>query len=274
VSELKALVFSLNDSLMALAPRGWQAVDLTVVRAGGALQVSALATRGEGATQPRPRAQLQVDLEQEAARLGEGLTALDASLAGKWSGTAVRVERTGEWCDWRLLEPDERLAWFTRLTKEELGCLLVTDALLDAVTGTWRGFEALQAQLGQKLGVVTGFAFDPQRCLLALERPAGRLELSAQLVGAYLPEAFVWAWGWGDAQSTPASVERVRRVCAPDAQQEGLAAFWRPTFHCDEGFAWSVAGHLVVSLGARGLFRGELPDGSGVAYFAVLQLPA
>jgi hypothetical protein len=56
-------------------------------------------------------------------------------------------------------------------------------------------------------------------------------------------------------------------------QQEGLSAFWRPGFHCDEGFAWAVAGSAVVSTGARGLFRAEVTDRSGAVFFALRELP-
>jgi acyl transferase domain-containing protein len=54
----------------------------------------------------------------------------------------------------------------------------------------------------------------------------------------------------------------------------GAAAFWRPHFHCDEGFAWALAGHVAVSIAARGLFRAHPPEGEGALFFAVLELPA
>ena len=43
---------------------------------------------------------------------------------------------------------------------------------------------------------------------------------------------------------------------------------------CDEGFAWALAGHLAVSIGARGLFRAQPPDAEGALFFALLELTA
>jgi hypothetical protein len=271
---LKPLVFSLNDSLMLLAPRGWSTVELALREHGGALRLAELKAGGEGATEARPRAPVQVEPEHEAAHLAEGLTELQQRLAGAWRPGGVTVQRTpGSAVDWRLTQGDGQVAWFTRLEAAELASLLVTEELLDLVTGTSRAFEVLQAQLGQRLGPVTGFQFDSGRCVLRLERPAGVAELPALVLGAYLPGSFTWVWGWSDPESAAPAVEAVRRICAPDAAQDGLSALWRASYHCDEGFAWTVAGSVAVSLGARGLFRGALPDGSGAAFFAVLELP-
>ena len=65
----------------------------------------------------------------------------------------------------------------------------------------------------------------------------------------------------------------MRRICQPDLKPDGLAAFWRPLFHCDEGFAWALSGHVAVSLGARGLFRAQPPEADGALFFAILELP-
>ena len=59
----------------------------------------------------------------------------------------------------------------------------------------------------------------------------------------------------------------------PDLKPDGLAAFWRPHFHCDEGFSWALAGHVAVSIGARGLFRAQPPDAEGALFFALMELP-
>jgi hypothetical protein len=276
VSEpsLKSLICSLNDSLMVLAPRGWTAVDLSVVKLADGLKLDALETRGEGAATPKERARLHLNLQDEAGHLSAGLTELSAALEGKWAPGSVRVERSADFVDWKLLRADGTTAWFNRLGKAELDGLLVTDALLDLVSGTERAFDHLQGQLAERLGAVSGFSFDTGTCVLHLTRPGqAALALPAQILGAYLPEAYAWVWGWGDPHSSPEAVAAVKKICAPEARQEGLSALWRPDFHCDEGFAWTVAGSVAVSLGARGLFRGELPDGSGAALFAVMELP-
>jgi len=272
----KSLVFSLHDSLLLLAPRGWKEVQLTFVESRGQLRLAELETKGEGSNEPKPRAPFFIEPDAEARHLSEALTELKGQLGGRWQGTQVRVERQGrDFEDWKLLAPDGGVAWFTRLTAAELDGLLVTEALLDLVTGTSRAFEALQAQLTQRLGRVTSFAFDAQALTLRLERAQGLgpVELPAQLVGAYLSERFTWVWSWSDEEAPAAGVERVRRVCSPEAQPQGLSALWRPSYHCDEGFAWTVAGSVAVSAAARGLFRGTLSDGSGAALFAVMELP-
>lgn len=274
MSPLTALVYSLHDSLMVLAPRGWRLVELTLVEREGSLRLDEVKARGDGATQPRPPAQLGIDPRHEAQRLSDGLTELRRALEGKWTFGAVEVERTtAGFCDWRLKDAAGKVAWFTRLDAAVLDTLLVTDALLDAVSGTAKAFEALQAQLVAHLGEVHDFKFDTGRGVLTVQRPEGEVELPAQVVGAYLSSDWAWMWSWADPDANPSTIERVRRICAPEAQPPGFSALWRPHFHCDEGFAWTLAGYVAVSIGARGLFRGALKDGSGAALFALLDLP-
>jgi hypothetical protein len=271
---LQPLVFSLHDSLMLLAPRAWTTVTLTVTEHQGVLRLGTLEAKGEGTAEPRPRAPVHVEPRDEADRLSEGLTELHQQLQGRWTPGGATVQRVpGGAVDWRLTQADGQVAWFTRLELDDLQALLVSDELLDLVTGTSRAFEVLQAQLGERLGPVRSFAFDTGRTLLRLERPGGPVELPAQVLGAYLPETFTWVWGWSDPQASAEATAAARRVCAPEAAQAGLSALWRPSYHCDEGFAWTVAGSVAVSLGARGLFRGQLPDGTGAVFFAVLELP-
>lgn len=277
VFDAKPLLYALHDSLMLLAPPGWTQVDLQLVATAGGLRVGQLAAQGDKAKAPRPRPQLHVEPAEEAHRLAEALGELAAGLASQgkaWAPGAVRVERpSGEFADWKLLRPDGSVAWFNRLDRSELDSLLITDALFDALSGTERAFHDLQGQLQQRLGRVTDFAFDPAHGMLKLSRPAGDVELPAQVVGSYLPDVFTWVWSWSDEAAEAASTGRVRRVCQPELRADGQAAFWRPHFHCDEGFAWALAGHVVVSLGARGLFRAQPPGGDGALFFAVMELP-
>ena len=257
---------------MLLAPPGWTRVELGLTRTPQGLRITELQTKGDGAKEPKPRAQLHIDPKEEATRLGEALTELAALLDGRWEPGRVVIERpTLAFVDWKLLRADGSVAWFTRLEKGELQSLLITDDLFDAIQGTERAFHDLQGQLQQRLGKVTGFAFDAEHGVLRLDRPGGAVELPAQLVGSYLPEVFTWMWSWSDEQAAPASTDRVRRVCQPDLKTDGLAAFWRAHFHCDEGFAWALAGHIAVSIGARGLFRAQPPDAEGALFFAVTE---
>ncbi|MFZ5444068.1 MAG: DUF6882 domain-containing protein [Myxococcota bacterium] len=271
----RPLVFALHDSLMLLAPPGWTRVELGVAQTPHGLRLTQLETRGDGAKDPRPRPNLFFEPREEAERFGEALTELAASLEGRWTPGRVLVERPQpDFADWKFLRDDGSVAWFTRLDKAELGSLLITDALFDAVQGTERAFHDLQAQLQQRLGRVTGFAFDAAHGVLRLDRPSGSIELRAQVVGSYLPELFTWVWSWSDEHAQDASSGQVRRACQPELKPEGLAAFWRAHFHCDEGFAWALAGHVAVSIAARGIFRAHPPEGEGALFFAVLELPA
>lgn len=260
---------------MLLAPPGWTKVELSVARTPQGLEVTELKTEGTGGKEPKAPPQLHVDHREEAQRLSEALTELSSALEGRWVPGRVVIERPAPgFADWKLLRDDGSVAWFTRLESAELKTLLITDELFDALTGTERAFHELQGQLQQRLGKVTGFAFDPAHGMLRVDRPGGPLELKAQLVGSYLPDVFTWMWSWSDEHAQAPSTDRVRRVCQPELQPDGLAAFWRPHFHCDEGFAWALAGHVAVSIGARGLFRAQPGEAEGALFFALLELPA
>ncbi len=258
---------------MLLAPPGWTKVELSIVRTPQGLRVSELQTKGTGSKEPRPHPQLHVDPREEALRLSEALTELAQALQGRWVPGRVVVERpNADFADWKLLRDDGSVAWFTRLEKSELQSLLITDDLFDALRGTERAFHDLQGQLQQRLGKVSGFAFDAEHGVLRLDRPSGSAEIPAQLVGSYLPDVFTWMWSWSDEEAKPASTDRVKRICQPELKANGLAALWRPHFHCDEGFAWALGGHVAVSIGARGLFRAQPPEAEGALFFALLDL--
>lgn len=259
---------------MLLAPPGWGRVELAIASTPQGLKVTSLETRGEGSQTPRRPPDLHVDPREEAARLSEALTELERLLAGRWKPGRVQIERPSTtFVDWKFLQADGSVGYFSRLERAELRTLLITDELFDAVSGSERAFHDLQGQLQQRLGQVTGFAFDPMAGMLRLDRPHGPVELRAQVVGSYLPEAFTWVWSWAEEGAPDASTERVRRVCQPELKPDGLAALWRPHFHCDEGFAWALSGHVAVSVGARGLFRAVPPESEGALFFAILELP-
>lgn len=276
-SAFSGLLYSLHDSLMLLAPAGWVSVELKFEPINGVLRVTELSTRGEGSKAPKPKPNLHVERRNEAERLSDAMAELAAFITetGKpWSQGMVKVERHDDFAEWKLLKPDGSIHWFSRLTKIELDALLVTDALFDAIEGTERAFHDLQHRLEHRLGATIGFGFDDETAMLSLKRETGeKLVVPVQVVGQYLPESFTWAWSWADVTANPETFERVRKVCAPDHQPDGLSALWRSSFHCDEGFAWALASHVVISIGARGLFRAELPDGQGAAFFAVMRDP-
>jgi len=275
VASLTPLIQSLHDSVMVLAPGGWSAVELRFTRTPRGLMLAELETRGTGTTAPRPKPELHVDPRAEAQRLSEGVTELAASLPQPWEPGSVFVQRTPEFADWKLLRADRTQAWFTRLSREQLDALLMTDELFALLHGSERAFHHLQLELEATLRRTVGFSFDGAAGLLELQQAqGGSLWAPAQVIGQYFTDAFTWAWGWAYEKDRPAIVERVQKICAPEVMQQGLSALWRPSFHCDEGFAWAIAGSIVVSLGARGVYRAELPDGGGVIFFALTSAPA
>lgn len=264
---LKGLLYALHDSLMLLAPGGWTSVTLRF--AGGRL--TEVQTRGDGAKAPRPKPDLAVDPELEAHRLSQGVAELSHLLEHQgrhWTPGSIAVDRSDDFSDWKLIGPDGSTAWFTRLLRDELDALLVTDALFAALSGTERAFADLQAALDAKLAGYPQWRYDGR--VLTLERGKASLELPAQLVGRYAAGSFTWSWGWAEPGVEPHSVDRVREICAPAARQAGLSAFWRERYQCDEGFAWALASHLSIAIGARGLYRGELPDGSSLVLAVML----
>jgi hypothetical protein len=276
-STLTAIVCSLQDSVMLLAPRGWTALELRFSDTGRGVRLEELEAKGQGTARPKPKPELHVEQRHEVQRINEGVSELTALLAaaGKhWTPGSIRVERPRpDFVDWRLWGKDGQGLWFTRLGQEQLGALLVTDQLFDVLLGTEKAFAMLQGQLQAALGPVTGFAYDAQAGVLKLERPGGTVELTADVVGQYHSKDFAWVWGWSDAATPRRAVERFERLCAPDVRQEGLSAFWRPGFHCDEGFAWVLAGSAVVSTGARGLFRAPVEGYDAAIFFALRELP-
>ncbi len=275
---LKALTSALHDSLMVVAPPGWTEADLEIVSTPEGLKVHALSAKGDGTTAPPARAPLNIDVREEAARLGEGLTELARLLAqnGKrWEGGKVKVVRRPEFTDWKLLLPDGSPLWFTRLVGSELEALVFTDALFDLLSGTERAFHSLQGSFAKRLGATRDHAYSEQTQLLTLTRDDGsKVQAPAQLVGSYTRENFLWVWGWAVEDLAPACSDRVKLICAPDALQPGLSALWRDHFHCDEGFAWALAAHVAVSVGARGLVRAEQPGLPVIVLYAVLENPA
>lgn len=242
MDETKGLLFSLYDSVMLLAPMGWRSLELRFVVAQGRLRLSEISTRGEGTRAPLPKPELGVDPKLEATRLGEGVAELVHLLGRSWEPGVVKVTRGDDFADWQIEDAAGALVWFTRLSKAELDSLLVTDALFNAVKGTEAAFATLQSQLEAKLdGSELRGLHDGQ---LELERDGARSSVPVVEVGAWDSENFTWAWG-----DSP----RLREITS--AQPPGLSAFSREQFHCDEAFAWALASHVVVSLGARGIIR-------------------
>jgi hypothetical protein len=271
---LNGIVCSLTDSTMAIAPRGWIELELSLASTARGLKLAEVKAQGGGGKEPRPKPELGFEPQLEAARLSEGLTELSHLLthAGKtWKGGKVQLTRGTGALDWKFFDAEGKQAWFTRLDQGTVDSLLVTDALFDAVSGTERAFRQLQSQTEARIGETIAHGFDPETSQVTLLRegcpPA---VVPAQVIGFYYPEAFNWQWSWSNESVPPNACEHVHRVCAPEAKQAGLSALWRAQFHCDEAFIWGVAGHLAVSIGARGIFRAELKSQQGVMLLALM----
>ena len=271
--ELISLTCALHDSLMLLAPRGWTQVDMKTRVLGNDVRVAELSSKGEGTKEPPPKPKLNVEPREEAVRLGEGLAEIRHRLAheGKsWSGESLRIQRTPQFVEWVLIEGDQRPAASIRLKKEQLETLLITDELFDALRGTDPSFETLQARFEAQVKEVEALRFDPSNGVLFVETASGETPHTAEVVGVYEGDAFAWQWAWSDEALPAKASAAVKRVCAPSFQSPGMSAFWRPGFHCDEGFAWALAGHVCVSIGARGLLRAPESEHGKAVVYAVL----
>jgi hypothetical protein len=271
---LNGIVCSLTDSVMALAPRGWVELELSLASTPRGLRLSEVKAQGGGGKQPKPKPELGFDPQLEATRLSEGLTELSHLLshAGKaWKGGTVTLSRGTGALDWKFLDPAGKQAWFMRLDGGTVDSLLVTDALFDAVVGTERAFGQLQQRLEARIGETIAHGFDPETATATLLREGtAPAVIPAQVVGIYYPQAFSWQWSWANPSVTPDACEGVHRVCAPEAKTPGMSALWRAQYHCDEAFVWAVGGHVAVSIGARGLFRAELKGQEGVLLLALM----
>ena len=60
-SAFSGLLYSLNDSVMLLAPAGWLSVEMRFEPIKGQLRVTELSTRGEGSKDPKPKPNLHVE---------------------------------------------------------------------------------------------------------------------------------------------------------------------------------------------------------------------
>ena len=81
----------------------------------------------------------------------------------------------------------------------------------------------------------------------------------------------MWQWGWASRQ--PLFSQRTKGICLPEQKPAGFSALWRPELHCDEGFAWALAAHITVGIGAQGLMRAPLSPHQ-VAFVAPMRLGA
>lgn len=250
---------------MVLAPRGWTTIEVGLVRQASELRVSGLTSRGAGSDQPPPAAPLRLDARREAQNLADAVVDVVDS-APATATLHARRDKMG--VQLTLEMPGVPKAWEALVKPEVLDKLLVTDELLAVVSASSKALDVLQAQLASNLGKVLSFDFDEKRSVLSLRRSqADDAEVRALALGRYHFANHLWNWDWAE---TDAPTGPVFRACGSGVVQRGLAALYRPAYHCDEGLAHSAAGAIAVGLGARGLFRG--PVDGGARLWAVLQL--
>jgi len=256
-SELQAILCALHDSLMLLAPRGWLQADLEIATGAQGPRLASISARGGGGAQPLPHPKLNIDPKQEALRFSDGLADLASMLEAQgkpWPGGKIAVERDEEHADWKLLDPGGAPAWLGRLDRGALDSLLYTDALFAMLQGSERAFSMLQADLAQALGEQVGWREAGGE--LEIETAAGVQRWSSEPIGRYTLGELSFTWAWADDVLARRSA-RIHDICGAGSKQPGLSVLWRSHLHCDEGFAWALAGHCAVALGARGLFRAE-----------------
>ena len=254
VTDLTGLLCALQDSVMVLSPRGWTFVELEVVEAGGGLKLAGLSAKGEGAKAPRPMPRLNIESREEAQRLSDALTELSSQVGklGKtWAGGTVEVRRSPEGAEWRLKNPAGAVRWLGRLSAEDLEALFFTDVLFDALLGTERAFEDLQASVDLKLASVRTVHVDEGKGVLQV----GAFEAPSLRLGSYDALGFQWTWDFDGPTPHLEARERLHRICHPDEGALGLAVFARRQFFADEGFAWALCSHVCVAMGGKGLVR-------------------
>jgi hypothetical protein len=272
-----AITQALQDSLMVVATPGWREVDLELVMTPSGVRIISLAARGDGANEPPPRAPINIDKDDEADRLGDGLTELNTLLESdgkKWEITRAQIRRGPDSSEWKLVQTDGTLVWSQKLGPDQLDQLVFTDALFDVLRGTGKAVASLQKDFDAKHSGATRHEFNEFDGTLTLYGPGTKFTAPAQLIGTYAGDNFLWVWGWAIDEIDKEVTDRVRAVCAPDAAQPGLSALWRDHFHCDEGFAWALASHVAVAMGARGVYRGEEAGTPVNVLYAVMDAPA
>ena len=271
----KALLCAIHDSVMLLAPGGWSTVQLEFVLTQRGWRLQSLTTEGVGGIDPKPLPDLGVDQKLEAQRLSgavDELASLQQLVDRGWDQTRVKIDRSSrEFTDFKFLGAADSTAWFSRLEISAVKSLLISDELFDVLRGTEAASKVLQTQYDARMNALGAHSLEPETGALVLTTTAGEsLRIAAQLVGFYDPDSFRWTWAWADARWPKIDRSLVRRVCAPDVPQDGLSAFGRSTFHCDEGFALALASSMIVSLGARGLAKVVTGNGT-VAVYAVVE---
>ncbi len=275
--DTTAIVCAIHDSVMVLAPRGFQKVTLRFV-GETPLRLEALETAGEGSDAPKDKPNLRIDLTAEAFRLGEGVTVLRdvlASAGKQWHGTRAELVREASFTDFRLFQNDNSLCSFIRISNDLRQSLLMTGPLFDLLDDAAKPFERMQKQFEADMPKARDFAYDAEAGILQLKTPAGQsIAFEAQVLGQFLRGDAVWSWGWADVAASSVSVALVERVCAPSQMASGLAAMWRPHYQCDEGFIFTLCGSVCVALGAKGLFYMPVADGSAAVFFAVMRPPS
>jgi hypothetical protein len=272
--QTTAIACAIHDSVMVLAPRGFQKVTLRFV-GETQLRLDALETAGEGSDAPKTKPNLRIDQTAEAFRLGEGVTVLKDVLAGAgkhWHGQRAELVRETSFTDLRLFQNDNALCSFIRISDDVRQSLLMTEPLFELLDDAAKPFDRLQKQFEADLPTARAFAYDAEAGVLQVKTATGQtLNFEALVLGQFLRGDAVWSWAWADGAASSVSVASVERVCAPAKMAPGLAALWRPHYQCDEGFIFTLCGSVCVALAAKGLFYMPVADGSAAVFFAVLQ---
>ncbi len=263
---LGPLLFPILDALMLLASRGWLRADIQLQRIGGKLQMSELATAGDGTAVAPGRAPFRIDPQEEADRLAEGVEELCDTLDLAQTPAVLTFLRVREGdVAIRFVDANGTELWKESVEKAQAEALLVTDQILDMVAASEHAFEALQTAFRLEAGLVDGYTWDGSSLVLSSNADSPRV-FPARKLGDFDLFEHRWHWAWAERRS---SDDPLYRACDVQRTPPGLSALWRPAYHCDEGFIQGISSALVLTLGARGLFRALEANGRIARLWAV-----
>ncbi|MGA0600044.1 DUF6882 domain-containing protein [Caulobacter sp. KR2-114] len=156
--------------------------------------------------------------------------------------------------------------------------MALSDEDFDALVN--RAVDALkvkQAALARDHGLAVATAADyaPDAGRLVLADAAGRPLAETQVIeiGAYSARHGAWRWAWADPNLPPVARAKAEALKSL-AQATGVETFADPRALrvADEAAAWRLVALAVNHLDALGAHRQAMPDGSQMAFFAIMSL--
>jgi len=148
------------------------------------------------------------------------------------------------------------------------------DALMNQALETLKTRQAALAQAhGLARATVADYAPGAGRMRLADDAGRPLAEASVVEIGAYSARHGAWRWGWADPELPPVARAKAEALKSL-ADATGVETFANPRALrvADEAAAWRLVALAVAHLDALGAHRQAMPDGSQMAYFAIMSL--